>query len=103
MQLHSGACRSGRFEFCAENSIVGEKFCIPDTSVAIWTEGDSLKCFYAALVPNRESVTDGRYPGSPLARESVAMLLRLLHCIIETLLHVERRFEQPFLRPAFNY
>jgi hypothetical protein len=31
------------------------------------------------------------------------MLLRLLHCIIETLLHVERRFEQPFLRPAVNY
>ncbi|HZR90046.1 MAG TPA: catalase family protein [Bradyrhizobium sp.] len=30
------------------------------------------------------------------------MLLRLLHRIIEFLLHVERRFEQPFLRPAFN-
>jgi hypothetical protein len=31
------------------------------------------------------------------------MLLRLLHHIIDTLLHIERRFEQPFLRPAFNY
>jgi hypothetical protein len=30
------------------------------------------------------------------------MLLRLLHRIIETLLHLERRVEQPFLRPAFN-
>src|SRR3954471_23735588 len=31
------------------------------------------------------------------------MLLRLLHWIIELLLHFERRLEQPFLRPAFNY
>jgi hypothetical protein len=31
------------------------------------------------------------------------MLLRLLHRIFEILLHLERRFEQPFLRPAFNY
>src|ERR1700716_2177654 len=31
------------------------------------------------------------------------MLLRLLHRIFESLLHLERRFEQPFLRPAFNY
>ena len=31
------------------------------------------------------------------------MLLRLLHRIIDILLHLERRFEQPFLRPAFNY
>ena len=31
------------------------------------------------------------------------MLLRLLHRIIDILLHIERRFEQPFLRPAFNY
>jgi hypothetical protein len=31
------------------------------------------------------------------------MLLRLLHRIIEVLLHFERRLEQPFLRPAFNY
>ena len=31
------------------------------------------------------------------------MLLRLLHRIIDFLLHFERRFEQPFLRPAFNY
>jgi hypothetical protein len=31
------------------------------------------------------------------------MLLRLLHRIVEFLLHLERRFEQPFLRPAFNY
>jgi hypothetical protein len=30
------------------------------------------------------------------------MLLRLLHRIFECLLHFERRFEQPFLRPAFN-
>ena len=30
------------------------------------------------------------------------MLLRLLHRIIDVLLHLERRFEQPFLRPAFN-
>jgi hypothetical protein len=35
--------------------------------------------------------------------ESLAMLLRLLHRIIDILLHFERRFEQPFLRPAFNY
>jgi hypothetical protein len=31
------------------------------------------------------------------------MFLRFLHRIIEILLHVERRIEQPFLRPAFNY
>jgi hypothetical protein len=31
------------------------------------------------------------------------MLLRLLHRIIDILLRIERRFEQPFLRPAFNY
>jgi len=31
------------------------------------------------------------------------MLLRLLHRIIDILLHIERRFEQPFLRPAFNH
>jgi hypothetical protein len=31
------------------------------------------------------------------------MLLRLLHRIVESLLHFERRLEQPFLRPAFNY
>src|SRR3954449_5837240 len=31
------------------------------------------------------------------------MLLRLIHRIIEILLHFERRIEQPFLRPAFNY
>lgn len=31
------------------------------------------------------------------------MFLRLLHRIIEILLHLERRIEQPFLRPAFNY
>jgi len=30
------------------------------------------------------------------------MLLRLLHRIIEILLHLERRIEQPYLRPAFN-
>jgi hypothetical protein len=30
------------------------------------------------------------------------MLLRLLHRIIDILLHFERRIEQPFLRPAFN-
>jgi hypothetical protein len=30
------------------------------------------------------------------------MLLRLLHWIVEILLHLERRLEQPFLRPAFN-
>ena len=31
------------------------------------------------------------------------MLLRLLHRIIDVLLHIERRFEQPFLRPVFNF
>jgi len=31
------------------------------------------------------------------------MLLRLLHRITEILLHAERRLEQPFLRPVFNY
>jgi len=31
------------------------------------------------------------------------MLLRLLHRVVYFLLHVERRFEQPILRPAFNY
>jgi hypothetical protein len=31
------------------------------------------------------------------------MFLRLLHRIIEIFLHTERRLEQPFLRPAFNY
>lgn len=31
------------------------------------------------------------------------MFLRLIHRIIEILLHFERRLEQPFLRPAFNY
>jgi len=30
------------------------------------------------------------------------MFLRLLHRIIEALLHFERRLEQPYLRPAFN-
>ena len=30
------------------------------------------------------------------------MLLRLLHRLLEIFLHVERRIEQPFLRPAFN-
>jgi hypothetical protein len=30
------------------------------------------------------------------------MLLRFVHKTIEILLHTERRFEQPFLRPAFN-
>jgi hypothetical protein len=30
------------------------------------------------------------------------MLLRLLHRILEIFLHVMRRIEQPFLRPAFN-
>jgi hypothetical protein len=30
------------------------------------------------------------------------MLLRLLHSIVQFFLHVERRFEQPYLRPAFN-
>jgi hypothetical protein len=30
------------------------------------------------------------------------MLLRLLHSVIQFLLHFERRFEQPYLRPAFN-
>ena len=30
------------------------------------------------------------------------MLLRLIHRIIEIFLHLERRIEQPFLRPAFN-
>jgi hypothetical protein len=30
------------------------------------------------------------------------MLLRFLHRILEILLHLERRLEQPFLRPAFN-
>jgi hypothetical protein len=31
------------------------------------------------------------------------MLLRLLHRMFESLLHFERRLEQPFLRPAFNH
>jgi len=31
------------------------------------------------------------------------MLLRLLHRIVEILLHLERRLEQPYLRPAFNH
>ncbi len=31
------------------------------------------------------------------------MLLRFLHRVLDILLHIERRFEQPFLRPAFNY
>ena len=30
------------------------------------------------------------------------MILRLLHRVLEVLLHLERRFEQPYLRPAFN-
>lgn len=30
------------------------------------------------------------------------MLLRLLHRILEIFLHLERRIERPFLRPAFN-
>jgi hypothetical protein len=30
------------------------------------------------------------------------MFLRFLHRILEILLHLERRIEQPFLRPAFN-
>ena len=30
------------------------------------------------------------------------MLLRLIHRMFEILLHLERRIEQPFLRPAFN-
>ena len=30
------------------------------------------------------------------------MLLRLLHRLLEIFLHLERRFEQPFLRPAFD-
>jgi hypothetical protein len=30
------------------------------------------------------------------------MLLRLLHALIQFLLHLERRFEQPYLRPALN-
>ena len=30
------------------------------------------------------------------------MLLRLLHRLLEIFLHVERRIEQPFLRPTFN-
>ncbi len=30
------------------------------------------------------------------------MILRFLHRILEILLHLERRLEQPFLRPAFN-
>ena len=30
------------------------------------------------------------------------MLLRLLHRLLEIFLHLERRIEQPFLRPAFN-
>jgi hypothetical protein len=38
-----------------------------------------------------------------LPKDRLAMLLRLLHRIIEILLHFERRLEQPFLRPAFNY
>jgi hypothetical protein len=38
-----------------------------------------------------------------LPKEGRKMLLRLLHRIFEILLHLERRFEQPFLRPAFNY
>ena len=31
------------------------------------------------------------------------MFLRFLHSIFQAVLHFERRFEQPFLRPAFNY
>jgi hypothetical protein len=30
------------------------------------------------------------------------MFLRFLHRVLEIFLHIERRFEQPFLRPAFN-
>jgi len=30
------------------------------------------------------------------------MLLRLLHRLLEIFLHLERRIEQPFLRPAFD-
>ena len=30
------------------------------------------------------------------------MFLRFLHRLLEIFLHVERRFEQPFLRPAFD-
>ena len=30
------------------------------------------------------------------------MLLRLIHRMFEIFLHLERRIEQPFLRPAFN-
>ena len=30
------------------------------------------------------------------------MFLRFLHRLLETFLHIERRFEQPFLRPAFD-
>ena len=30
------------------------------------------------------------------------MFLRFLHRLLEIFLHVERRFEQPFLRPALD-
>lgn len=30
------------------------------------------------------------------------MFLRFLHSLLEAFLHLERRFEQPYLRPAFN-
>jgi hypothetical protein len=45
-----------------------------------------------------------QYPGSTTgtAKRDKSMLLRLLHRMTEIILHLERRIEQPFLRPAFN-
>src|SRR5262249_1760437 len=48
-----------------------------------------------------ESAASRRAPRR-LSTNGFAMLLRLIHRIIEIFLHLERRIEQPFLRPAFN-
>jgi hypothetical protein len=51
----------------------------------------------AGILLRRFGIRDG------IGWEGLTMLLRLLHRIVYFVLHVERRFEQPFLRPAFNY
>ena len=47
-------------------------------------------------------VRNGSQPRPAPATRRAAMFLRLLHRLLEIFLHLERRIEQPFLRPAFN-
>ena len=85
--------------------VAGDKICICGSPCQSLVLARPEACRHDLFQARRKSVNLRRIAKTErrLPKDRLAMLLRLLHRIFEFLLHFERRLEQPFLRPAFNF